>query len=207
MPARVPRAPAAIARALLVGGALLTAAAAAEPLEAATGLFLHEALARAQKGAWSEYSMAAPGRSGALKMRYSVVDRTAALLGVEVDLETPRGPFLMRMDFVDDAHAGGWTVQHGRVQLADQPPMDMPPEEGAVIKKGAALGRLIGTEPVTTPAGRFRCRHFRQRTARGDVDVWYSLKASPTGVVKTVDAHGAQMVLVASGQGATPRLK
>lgn len=89
------------------------------------------------------------------------------------------------------------------VQLADNPPMEMPQsppqnrrtksaEDSSVTDPHANAVR-VGSESVTTPAGTFQCEHWRAKDGSGDA--WLSTSVVPYSVVKATDKDGGTMVL------------
>ena len=103
------------------------------------------------------------------------------------------GSMLMKQLIV--AHGDKTTIKRMLFQAPGQPPMEMPVGVMAAVMKqdreGAAekepvLGKKLGTETVTVPAGTFLCQHYRAQSEKGTMDVWVSPKVSPYGMVKMV---------------------
>jgi hypothetical protein len=165
----------------------------------------YEALQKAQKGAWAEYAMTVGTQKGTT-MRYSLVEKSAKALALEIETTVPA--LVMRMDF---ASAGeGWNLQRIRMRLGTGPVQEVPPPEnaGQLIKKGGNFGTLLGSETLKTPAGSYECKHYKQTTEQGEAEVWMSDKALPSGLVQTlVSGLGAKITLVAVGGGATTKIK
>jgi hypothetical protein len=163
----------------------------------------YEALQKAPAGTWAEYAMSI----GTMKatMRYSLVEKSAKALSLEIDTSVPA--IVMRMDFAPVAD--GWTLSRLRMRMGTGPVQDVP-VEGApqVVKKGGAAGTLLGTETLKTPAGSFDCKHYKQATPAGDAEVWISDKVLPAGMVQTTaSVAGAKITLSATGTGATAKIK
>jgi hypothetical protein len=202
--------------------ALTVPAAHAQPAAAAAGAgggidIDYDAIAKAKSGAWSDYAVSMPNAEKAPLVRYSLVDKAGQKLAIEVDTPTKKGDILMHFDF-GAVGADGWKMTGGKMKLGDQPPMTMPAAafaQAAVIKKGSAPGDLVGTEDVTTPAGKFTCRHYTKkfvppaesnaRTAPITVDLWMSDKVLPTGLVKS-SIGPMLLTLAATGNGASAKL-
>ena len=94
-------------------------------------------------------------------------------------------------------------------RLITQPPgrqpMEMPsamlgmirshtPQATGGNEKTGGVGKKIGTETITVPAGTFTCDHYQTQEEGSTVDLWVSTKVSPYGVVKMV-RNDATMVL------------
>jgi len=178
-----------------------------------TGLTLDLAtMLKAKPGAWADYMMAGKGGEKPLTIRYSLLDRTAAKLTLEIGSATPRGDMVVHFDFALQGR-DAWKVVSGKVQIGDQK-MDMPSaqlEAMPPLKTSDSPGELVGNEDLTTPIGPFPCKHYRRAIAEGgkgpSIDMWLSDKVSPTGLVKsTLDPMGVQMTLLATGTGAQSKL-
>jgi hypothetical protein len=189
------------AAALLLGSGI--AAAQATPGNASLSF---ESLAKAPAGAWAEYSMMLGTKKGGT-MRYSLVEKSAKSLGLEIETVTP--PLVMRMDFSANGPSA-WKLSRIRMRMGSGPVQDAPPPEGTdqAIKKGGNFGTLLGSEPLKTPAGSFQCRHYKQTTAEGVTEVWMSDQVLPSGLVQTTVASlGARITLESTGTGATAKIK
>jgi len=165
-----------------------------------------EALQKAPVGAWAEYSMMVGTKKGST-MRYSLVEKSAKSLGLEIETVMP--PLVMRMDFAANG-ASAWKLTRIRMRMGQGPVQDAPPPEGTdeAIKKGGNFGTLLGIETLKTPAGSFECRHYKQKTQQGEGDVWMSDKLLPSGLVQTTVASlGARITLEKTGTGAAAKIK
>jgi hypothetical protein len=92
-------------------------------------------------------------------------------------------------------------------QMGNIPPMEMPAQ---MIQAGAqppsdvrSVGDVVGTEPVTTPAGTFVCEHYHMKDGSGDT--WVSDKVLPIAVVKHVDKDST-MILVKTSSDAKDKI-
>ena len=192
-------------RNVLVAAAIL--AATGGVASAQSNPMSYEAMAKAKKGTWAEYTMSMAGQAQKLTVRYAVVEKTERELTMETDSQTPMGPVHSSMTFAP-APPDGFKLVKARMQMGNQPAQDIPAAkltEGAV-KKSDTPGKLVGTEKITVPGGTFETKHYKHdlpKEAGGmTLDVWMSDKALPTGVVKMSGAGGIEMVLSATGTGA-----
>jgi hypothetical protein len=167
----------------------------------------YEAMSKAKKGQWAEYSMSMPGSPQKLTVRYAVVEKNEREMTMETDSQTPMGPVHSSMTFAPSP-PDGFKLVKARMQMGTQPAQDVPAAkltEGAV-KKTDTPGKLVGAEKITVPAGTFETKHYKHdlpKEAGGmTLDVWMSDKAIPTGVVKMSGAGGIEMVLASTGMGA-----
>lgn len=170
----------------------------------------YEAMAKAKKGTWAEYTMSMAGQAQKLTVRYAVVEKTDRELTMDTDSQTPMGPVHTSMTFAPSP-PDTFKLVKARMQMGNQPAQDIPAAkltEGAV-KKSDVPGKLVGSEKITVPAGTFETKHYKHelpKEAGGmTLDVWMSDKALPTGVVKMSGAGGIEMVLASTGTGAKPK--
>jgi hypothetical protein len=171
-----------------------------------------DTISKAKNGQWAEYTMSMKGQPQTIKMRYSVVERSDKLIGLEVDSQTPMGPVIMRMQFTA-ASPDTWSLSKALVQVGEQK-KQMTPEEmkSGDIKKGETQGKLVGNEAVTVPAGKFDTKHYQRKVVmpgqpgEQQIEVWMSDKAGPTGLVKMSSANGVDVVLSSTGNDAKAKL-
>jgi len=192
-------------RNLLVAAVVL--AATSGVASAQSNPMSYEAMAKAKKGTWAEYTMSMAGQAQKLTVRYAVVEKNDRELTMETDSQTPMGPVHSSMTFAPSP-PDGFKLVKARMQMGTQPAQDVPAAkltEGAV-KKTDTPGKLVGAEKITVPAGTFETKHYKHdlpKEAGGmTLDVWMSDKAIPTGVVKMSGAGGIEMVLASTGMGA-----
>lgn len=192
-------------RNLLVAAVVL--AATSGVASAQSNPMSYEAMAKAKKGTWAEYTMSMAGQAQKLTVRYAVVEKNDRELTMETDSQTPMGPVHSSMTFAPSP-PDGFKLVKARMQMGTQPAQDVPAAkltEGAV-KKTDTPGKLVGAEKITVPAGTFETKHYKHdlpKEAGGmTLDVWMSDKALPTGVVKMSGAGGIEMVLAKVGTGA-----
>lgn len=176
----------------------------------------YEAVAKAKSGSWAEYTMSMKGKAGqaappTIKMKYALVDKSDKAMGLEIDSATPMGQMAIHMNF-EAATADSWKLVKARMQMGQNPPQDMPAAALATggIKKNDPPGKLVGSETVTTPVGKFETKHYTRvmppEQGGSTIDVWMSDKAVPTGLVKMTDSRGAEIVLTATGNDAKPKM-
>lgn len=167
----------------------------------------YDALAKSTKGAWAEYKMTI-GENSTTTMRYSVVEKSANALALEISTVLP--PLVMRIDLVANG-SSAWKLQRIRMKMGTNEVRDVPlPEGGAdqLIKKGGAFGTLVGSETLKTAAGSFHCKHYKQTTGQGQGEVWMSDEALPSGLVQTVmPSLSTRSTLVATGGGAVAKIQ
>ena len=176
----------------------------------------YEAVMAAPVGSWAEYITTMQGQTAQVKIRYSLVERTAKKMSIEIDGQTPLGPLLMRMDY-EPAPPDGWKLAKARMQMGTGQVQEMPvPADAAPVKKGAEMGTPVGAGAVKTSAGNFECKQFRRALPANlspggkplTFDLWVSPKAMPVGLVKQSESEGRMTtVLAAMGTGATAKLK
>jgi len=171
-----------------------------------------ETISKAKSGQWAEYTMSMKGQAQTIKMRYAIVERSDKQLGLEVDSNTPMGPVVMHMLYTSTGPEA-WNLSKAVVKMGDQKKF-MSPEEmkSGEIKKADTPGKLLGTESVTVPAGKFEAKHYQRKAAmpgapgETQIDVWMSDKAGPTGLVKMTAANGVEAVLSSTGSDAKSQL-
>jgi hypothetical protein len=119
---------------------------------------------------------------------------------MEIRTESPEigGETVMKQLMV--LSSGGGEIKRMIMQAPGRPPMEMPmgmmsgmPKSGNASSGGGSPAQMVGTEPVTVPAGTFVCEHFRKQQDKGTIDYWVSTQVSPYGVVKMT---GPEMNLV-----------
>jgi hypothetical protein len=174
----------------------------------------YDALMRAPEGSWAEYTTSI--KTGAqvqkIVMRFALVEKSASLLAIEAGGKTPMGVILTRMEYVP-AGGGAWKLGRARMQMGAQPATDIPvPANTPLVKKGQALGTVVGTASVKTAAGTFKCREYQKPVDQGPVhmvfNLWMNDSVAPMGMVKQSDSDGRiSMELTATGTGAKPQLK
>jgi hypothetical protein len=167
----------------------------------------YDAISKAKQGAWAEYSVAVRGQQQTAKMRQASVAKSAKNLQFEITSATPMG--LMVMSSTYEPAGSDWKLTKVHVQMGTMQ-QDIPNDQlkSGDIKKDESPGKLIGTESLTTPAGKFSCKHYQRamtpNKAGGEtVDLWMSDQVSPTGLVKMTSTK-AEISLMATGGDAKP---
>jgi hypothetical protein len=194
---------------LFVAVALLASPAFAQQ---ANNPISFEALSRAKNGQWAEYTMSMKGQAQSIKMRYALVEKSDKTIGLEVDSNTPMGPMLMHMQFTSGG-ADTWNMTKAVAKIGEQKQyMTAEQLKTGDVKKSDTPGKLVGTESVTVPAGKFEAKHYTRKVsmpgAGGEttLDVWMSDKVEPTGLVKMAASNGVEAVLTATGNDAKSQL-
>ncbi len=190
---------------MLAGNAFAQAGGGAAPMS-------YEAIQKAPLGSWAEYVTTMKGRTESVKFRYSIVEKTAKKIAIEVDGTTPMGAMLMRMEY-EPAGEGALKVTKARMQMGDGAAMEMPIPPGTpLLKKEADTSDLVGKETIKTAIGSFDCKKYKKTVNQGQINmsfhVWISDKALPIGLVKQANTDETLVVmLTATGTGATARMK
>src|SRR5437588_13118034 len=78
----------------------------------------YEAMAKAKKGAWAEYTMSMQGQK--LTVRYAVVEKNEREMTLETDSQTPMGPVHSSMTFAPSP-PDTWKLVKARMQMGTQP--------------------------------------------------------------------------------------
>jgi hypothetical protein len=189
------------AAALCLG--LLVALPGAARAQAPSTQIAFNAITKAPPGSWAEYLMTKEGEEQTVKVRYTLVSRTAKLMAVELDSTTPMGHMIMRLDFKPDG-SEAWKVAKARMKMGAEPVRDMPVPEGegmGRLAKDASFGELVGREDVAVKAGKFSADRFRTKHVGWTTEVWVDDKLFPVGVVMLKDGQGGKVELVATGKG------
>jgi hypothetical protein len=170
----------------------------------------YEAVAKAKPGQWAEYTMTMKGQPQTVKMKYAIVEKSAKVIALEVDSQTPIGPVLMHMMF-EPAGPESWKLVRARMKMGTTL-QEMPSaalSQGG-IKKSELPGKLIGTEEIKTSLGSFSCKHYQKVTPKeaggSTIDLWMNDKVLPTGLVKMADSRGAEALLTATGSDAKAKM-
>jgi hypothetical protein len=167
-------------------------------------------------GSWAEYTMVM-GKMPPMKMRMGLVARGPAGHTFENTVEGGMLPAGTRAILQAVLPPGG--EKDGKpsklvMQMGNADPMEMPQAAGAArpfIKPDPKT--LVGSETVKVPAGTFKTKHYRDKSAEGDpYDFWVSDKVAPLGLVKLegkvsknpVMAGVLRLELVATGTDAKP---
>jgi hypothetical protein len=167
----------------------------------------YEAVTKAPIGSWAEYTTSMKGRTEQVKIRYSLVERNAKKMALEIDGQTPMGALLMRMEY-EPAGEGAWKLSKAKMQMGGGAAQDMPiPPNTPLLKKGDELGEVVGKSAIKTAVGTFEAKQYKKTLPQGTFDLWMSDKVFPVGLVKQADAEGKlTTVLTGTGTGATSKM-
>jgi hypothetical protein len=169
---------------------------------------------RSQPGTWARYATAWAAGGGRLDVTVSLIERTAKLARWELSVPGPSGAPLVTeltvrvepgrpLETVARQFRGGDApakVVPASPQATGPPFLTPPPD-----------ARILGSEWLTVPAGRFRARHVQAGGDAHGFELWVSPRALPTGVIRfeewTRGGNGVRLVqrtweLQALGRGA-----
>ena len=172
----------------------------------------YAAIMKAPVGAWADYVMSKEGEAEKVNVRYTLVQRDAKHIALEIDSKTPMGHMLMRLQFEPDGSK--WKLSKAKVKVGSGDARDapMPPDDPSnVFGKADDFGKKIGHESVAAAGGKHDTNHFRRKTEGEDgaleTDVWIDDKVFPVGLVKLTDGRGSKVELSGTGMGGTAQLK
>jgi hypothetical protein len=177
----------------------------------------YDAMMKAPAGSWAEYAMTAKQgeQTMHMKMRYAIVAKSAKAITLEIESEVPQlGNIIMQLEYTA-AGPDNWKLTKGRMKMGQQPVEEVPPDkmgDAAPLRRGDPVGKLVGTETVTTKAGSFQCKHYTKQVTMGpngpmQLEMWMSDKALPAGLVKSTAGPAIEILLSATGVGAKSNLK
>ena len=169
-------------------------------------------------GSWASYSMTMGGTTMTSKM--ALVARDASSVSMETSIEGGMmammgGKMTMRMVMDPDPTSAAKPVKQMVMQVGDQDPMIAPDTMQAQKYSKPDPSTLVGKETLKVAAGSYKTSHYRTKTAQGDMDIWVSEEAAPTGLVKLStppmqagprQVPGMTMELTATGKGASPTI-
>lgn len=161
------------------------------------------AISKAPVGSWAEYVMRKEEEQQTVRARYTLVQRDAKKMALELDSATPMGRLLMRLEFAPDG-ARGWKLKKALTKLGDAAPVDghlSAQELGTVLSKDDVPGDPVGRETVVVKGGSYQADHFVRKAERWSTDIWVDEKVFPIGLVKLLDAQHASVELIATGRG------
>jgi hypothetical protein len=141
-------------------------------------------------GSWADYQITV-GTFPPMKTRLALVGKAPAgatiEMGVEGGMMAMAGGKMVVATLIEPAHGKEQpAVKKLVMQLGANEPMDMPPEmaQRSQFKKPDPK-TLVKEETVKVPAGSFKAKHYRDKTATGAmIDYWISDGALPLGLVK-----------------------
>ena len=170
-------------------------------------------------------ALAFPGSSASFRGRWRPVVGSGAVYQVQM-----KGEALTQWNMaVVGQEAGGYWVEtqitapelavtkmlvseHGVhryiVKPGNEPAIELPAMQARGVPQTDLEkdGKLLGQEPITTPAGTFSCQHYRVEDRDGPADIWVADAVSPYGVVKFVGPD-LTMTLERTITGVTTRIQ
>jgi hypothetical protein len=155
-------------------------------------------------GSWAEYSMVA-GQMPPMKMRMALVGRGPATHTLEMTMEggmvAMAGGKVVMQSVIDSDQSKESLVKKLFLQIADNDPMEMHVDAAQQKQfQKPDPKSFVKDETIQVPAGSFKTKHYRNKTAKGDVfDIWVSPSVPPFGLVKL---EAEQKQGAAAGQGA-----
>ena len=166
-------------------------------------------------GRWAEYEETYLG-SVTIKERVALVGKGGDGNTLETTTETGSGDRTVFATVFADGIGGGGRLVGNLFQVGDDEPMQSPPTApGHQPYPPVDPKNLVGIDTVSTRAGTFRARHYRDRTGYGEqVDYWIDDSVGPIGLIRleaeqkqhpTIRA-GFKFELVATGNGAVARI-
>lgn len=165
-------------------------------------------------GKWADYEESYLD-AATIKERVALVSREGEEVTLETTTETRPGERTV-FATVFAGKGSGWRMTSNVFQVADEDPMEAPPGGPAQQPYPTVdAKKLIGTEMISVRAGLFRTKHYRYRTAYGElVDYWIDDSVAPIGVIKLEAEQkqhsgfrgGFRFELVAMGSGAIAQI-
>jgi len=140
-------------------------------------------------GAWADYEMTV-GKLPPMKARMALVAKSDATNTLEMIMQggmiAMSGGKLAMQTIIDANQDSKEPVKKVVMQIGDNDPMEMPVDS----KQQSQFHRpdpktLIKPETITVAAGKFKTKHYRDKTPTGEpFDFWVSADVPPFGVVK-----------------------
>lgn len=146
-------------------------------------------LGKVPVGVWAEYAVTL-GQMAPMTTRMALVGKGHEGNTIETTIEggmvaAAGGKVVTSMVLAPDKDKGG-TVTKVVLQKGTDDPMEMPIENfGSKQFTKPDPKTLVGAETVKVKAGTFKTKHYRDKTAAGDVvDYWIDDHVPPIGLVK-----------------------
>jgi hypothetical protein len=147
-----------------------------------------------------------------IRERVALVAREGDVVTLETTTETGSADKTVFVTAFAASQGLGWRPTLNVFQVGDQDPMESP-EIGPAQQPYPAVDpkKLIGTEMIRVRVGSYRAKHYRYRTAYGEVvDYWIDDSVAPIGLIKLEAEQkqhagfraGFKFELVAVGSGA-----
>jgi hypothetical protein len=166
-------------------------------------------------GKWAQYEETYLD-AATIKERVALVAREGEAITLETTTEMKTGDRTVFATELSAAQEAGWRVTRNVFQVGDEDPMEAP-STGPAQQPYPRVDpkKFVATEMVSVRAGLFKAKHYRYRTAYGEmVDYWIDDSVAPIGLVKleaeqkqhTGFRGGFKFELVETGSGAIPQV-
>jgi hypothetical protein len=166
-------------------------------------------------GRWAQYEETYLG-AATIKERVALVAKGGGRNTLETTTEMAAGDRSVFATTFADGIGGGARLLDNVFQVSDDEPMQAPPTApGHQPYPPIDPKTLVGIDTISTPAGTFRAKHYRDRTGYGEpVDVWIDDTVGPIGVIRLLAEQkqhptiraGFKFELVATGNDAIPQI-
>jgi hypothetical protein len=162
-------------------------------------------------GKWADYEESYLD-AVTIRERVALVSREGDVVTLETTTETGRSDKTVFATAFAASLEMGWRPVSNVFQVGDEEPMESPAiSPGQQPYPSVDPKKLIGTEMIKVRAGSYRAKHYRYRTALGElVDYWIDDSVAPIGLIKLEAEQkqhagfraGFKFELVAVGSGA-----
>jgi hypothetical protein len=168
----------------LLSGFLVPVAAQAQGMGQGPPMPMAVDLSKVPVGTWAEYSVVM-GQMAPMSTRMALVGKGIIETTVEGGMMAMAGgKMTMQMTMAPGAEKEG-KIQKMVMQMGANDPMELPVNAGQQQFAKPNPKTLVKEESITTKAGTFKTKHYRDKTPTGDtVDYWVSDKVQPLGLVK-----------------------
>lgn len=148
---------------------------------------------KAVEGSGAQYNVTTMGKTSNFSFVVLGKETVEGQEGNWIEIRSEGGPMPgeMVMKALTVVSEGKGEVKRMIMQMAGQPPMEMPMGMMNMMKQqqqpppdAGGPGEKVGTESVTVPAGTFDCDHYRKTVQGKTVDTWVSTQVVPYGLVK-----------------------
>jgi hypothetical protein len=168
----------------LLSGLLVPAAAQAQGMGQGPPMPMAVDLSKVPVGTWAEYSVTM-GQMAPMTTRMALVGKGVIETSVEGGMMAMAGgKMVMQMTMAPGGEKEG-KVQKMVMQMGANDPMELPVNAGQQQFAKPNPKTLVKEESITTKAGTFKTKHYRDKSPTGDtIDYWVSDKVQPLGLVK-----------------------
>jgi len=118
----------------------------------------------------------------------TVEGKKAYWLGFSVESADFKGKVYGKILVIPD----GFQARKLIIQFPGMAAMEMPIAQEVQTADAKDTAKLLGTETITVPGGKFECEHWRE--AGGD-ETWVSAKVAPLKVVKSVERDQTRVLV------------